>query len=200
MLRPLAFAISLNAVMAMAGPMLGAADQVKREVKAQALTLVVAVAAFSVCIRYSAVALAWAVPGVYLFRFFAITQPALRLLRLGWADVLRVLRGSVITGCITAGAVWSAGRLASSYSIKPAWTLLALSLTGITTISVLFLLAADHLLSRELVLVVTQVSQSLPAKLSRRLEVIDAKQAARDTLSNPCAVASAPEALVGWQE
>jgi PST family polysaccharide transporter len=182
LLRPLAFAISVHAVMAMAGPMLAAADQVKREVRAQALTLAVATAAFSVCIRYSAVALAWAVLGVYVFRFLANTQPTLRLLRLGWTDVFRVLRGPAITSCITAGAVWSAGRLASIYSVKPAWTLLVLSLTGVTTVSALFLLAADHILSRELVLVLTQISRSLPAKLSQWLEGINAKQAGRDTL------------------
>ena len=130
LLRPLALAITLHAVMALAGPMLGAADQVKREVKAQSLCLVVALAAFSVCIRYSAVVLAWAVLGVYVFRFFAVTQPALRLLRLGWPDVFRVLRGPVITSGVTAGAVWSAGYLANFYSFKPAWTLLGLSLTG----------------------------------------------------------------------
>jgi PST family polysaccharide transporter len=180
LLRPLAFAITLNAVMAMAGPMLGAANQVKREVKAQALSLLVAIAAFSVCIQYSAVALAWAVVGVYVFRFFAATRPTLQMLGLGWADVVRVLRGPVVMSCITAGAVWSAGRLANIYSIKPAWTVLSLGLTGITTLLILLLLAADHILSRELVLVVTQLAKSLPAKLSQRLEAINAKQAARE--------------------
>ena len=182
LLRPLALAITLNAVMAMAGPMLGAADQVKREVRAQALSLVVAIAVFSICIRYSAVALAWAVLGVYVFRFFANTQPTLRLLRLGWADVLRVLRGPIITGCIAASAVWSTGRLASIYSVKPVWTLLLLSLTGITTVFVLLLLAADHILPRELVLVLMQIPQLLPAKLAQRLEDINSRQAGRDTL------------------
>lgn len=182
LLRPLALAITLNAVMALAGPMLGAADQVRRELKAQALSLVVAVGAFSVCIRYSAVAVAWAVVGVYGFRFFAMTQPALRLLSLVWVDVLRVLRGPIIASCITTGAVWSAGRLAATYSLKPAWTLLALSLTGIITFSLLLLLAAARILSRELVLVLTQLSQSLPAKLSQWLEGISAKQVARSPL------------------
>jgi O-antigen/teichoic acid export membrane protein len=199
LLRPLALAITGHAVMAMAGPMLGAADQVKREVKAQALSLIVAIATFSVCVTYNVVALAWGVLGVYVFRFFAITQPALRLLRLGWADVLRVLRGPIIASCITAGAVWSAGRLATIYSVKPAWALLGLSLTGITSISILLLLAADHILSRELVLVLTQISQSLPARLSQRLEGINAKQAACGTVVNPYAAASAPDAVAGWQ-
>ncbi len=181
LLRPLALAVTLNAVMAMAGPMLGAADQVKRELKAQALSLVFAIAAFSICIRYSAVALAWAVLGVYLFRFFAATQPTLQLLHLGWPDLFRVLRGSIITACITAAAVWSAGRMASTYSIGPAWALFALSLAGITTISILLLLAADHILSRELVQALAQLSQSLPVNLSKWLNGVNARQAARET-------------------
>jgi PST family polysaccharide transporter len=200
LLRPLALAMALHAVMAMAGPMLAAADQVKREVQTQALSLLVAIAAFAVCIRYSAVSLAWAVLGVYVFRFFAATQPTLRLLRLRWADVFRVLRGPVAASCITAGAVWSAGRLAGIYSVKPAWTLLGLSITGTITLSILLILAADHILSRELVLVMTQLSQSLPAKLSQRLEAIKSQQAARDALANPCAAAAVPDAVItGWQ-
>ncbi len=183
LLRPLSLAITLHAVMAMAGPMLGAADQVRRELKAQALSLVAAVGAFSVCIRYSAVALAWAVLGIYLFRLLAMTQPALRLLRLSWADLLRVLRGPMIASGGTAGAVWIAGHLASTYSVKPVWTLLALTLTGITTMFLLLLFAADQVLSRELVLSLTQISQSLPARLSQRLEGINARQATRDDRS-----------------
>jgi O-antigen/teichoic acid export membrane protein/glycosyltransferase involved in cell wall biosynthesis len=192
LLRPLAIAITLNAVMAMAGPMLGAADQVKREVKAQALSLLVAIAAFSVCIHYSAVALAWAVVGVYVFRFFAATRPTLQLLGLEWVDAFRVLRGPVVMSCITAGAVWSAWRLASIYSIKPAWTLLGLGLTGIATLFILLLLAADHVLSRELVLVLTQLSGSLPAKLSQRLAVINSRQAARETWEREASENGAP--------
>jgi PST family polysaccharide transporter len=199
LLRPLALAMTLYAVMAMAGPMLAAADQVKRELQMQALSLVVAVAAFSVCIRYSAVAVAWAVVGVYGFRFLAMTRPALRLLRLRWADILHTLLGPIVMGSITAGAVWNAGRLASIYSVKPGWTLLGLTLTGITTIAVLLLLAADRILSRDLVLVLTQLSRSLPTMLSRSLERINAKQVAREKAPDGCVPASAPDALVEWQ-
>ena len=182
LLRPLGFAISLNAIMAMAGPMLGAADQVRREVKAQALSLLVAIGAFSLAIRYSAATLAWAVLGVYVFRFFANTRPVLRLLALGWTDLLRALRGPAITSLITAGAVWCVGRLASAYSVKPAWTLLGLSLAGITTVFVLLLLAADHILPKELVLVLNQLSKSVPAKLSQIVAAINAKQTIRESL------------------
>jgi O-antigen/teichoic acid export membrane protein/glycosyltransferase involved in cell wall biosynthesis len=181
LLRPLALAITLNAVMALAGPMLGAADQVKREMRAQAVSLAVAIASFSVSIRYSAGALAWAVLGVYIFRFFAATQPTLRLLRLEWPDVLRTLRGPAIMSALTAGAVWSAGRMGSIYSIKPAWMLLWLSLTGISTVLVLLLLTADHILSRELVLVLRQTPKSLPAKVAQWLERINARQEGRES-------------------
>jgi O-antigen/teichoic acid export membrane protein len=123
LLRPLALAIAVNAVMALAGPMLAAGDRVKREVQAQAMSLIVTIAAFSICIRYSAVALAWAVVGVYVFRLFAATRPALELLRLGWLDVAQALRGATVASCITAGAVWSVGHLASVWSFSPMLTL-----------------------------------------------------------------------------
>jgi PST family polysaccharide transporter len=178
LLRPLALAITLNAIMALAGPMLAAADQVKREVLAQALSLAVAIAAFSFCIRYSVVALAWAVLGVYVFRFVANTQPTLRLLRLSWPDILRVLRGPIAVACITAAAAWGTARLANAYSVKPAWIILWLVLADIITFATLLLLAADHILARELVQVLMQIPQSRSAKLSQWLEGINAKQAA----------------------
>jgi O-antigen/teichoic acid export membrane protein len=198
LLRPLAVAMTLHAVMAMAGPMLAAADQVKREVQTQALTLVVAIVALSVCIRHSPVALAWAVVGVYGFRLVALTQPALRLLRLGWFDIVQTLIGSIIAGCITAGTVWNAGRLASACSLGPGWTLFALTLTGIVTIAALLLLAADRILSRELVLVLTQLSRSLPTAVSRNLEGINTKQLARQRPST-CIAAPSADTTVGCE-
>lgn len=181
LLTPLALAISLHAVMAMAGPMLTAADQVKREVQRQGLSLLVAIAAFSFCALHSAVALAWAVLGVYGFRFVAMTQPTLRLLDLPWSRVFRVLRGPAAIGAVTAAGVWGAGQAASMYSVRPGWMLLVLTLTGMSMIAAQLLLAADWIFSRELVMVMTRLSGSFPGKVSRWLQGIDAKQSARET-------------------
>jgi hypothetical protein len=80
--------------------------------------------------------------------------------------------------CITAAAAWGTARLTNAYSVKPAWIILWLVLAGIITFATLLLLAADHILARELVQVLMQIPQSRSAKLSQWLEGINAKQAA----------------------
>jgi lipopolysaccharide exporter len=181
LLTPLALAITLHAVMAMAGPMLASADQVKREVKTQGLSLIVAVAAFSFSIRYTTVALAWAVLGVYMFRFIVATQPALRMLGLGWGEVIRVLKGPIATGVMTAGAAWTVAHAATIHSVGPGPALAALIFTGLAIVPILLILGADRILSKELVLVTMQLSGSLPSRVSSRLETIRKKQAARES-------------------
>jgi len=181
MLRPLAVALTLHAIMAMAGPILAAADQVRREVRTQALSLVVAIGVFYLCIAHSAVAIAWGVLGVYAFRFVVVTRQALPVLEIRWRDVIRALRGPSIAGAITAGAVWAASRVLSSYLVKPGLMLAALIATGAAAILILLLVAADRILSRELVLVLSQLSKSFPTRLSLRLTEMNARQASRGT-------------------
>jgi len=183
LLAPLAFAMTVHAAMAMAGPILYAVDQVRYEVKAQLISLMIAIAAFLVAARYSAVVMAWTVLAVYCVRFFAATLPTLRLLDLGWIHVLRATCGSVAVACLTALVAWKVDRLATGGGLAPVPTLIILLLAGIITASTLILAAGDIVLSPELVALLKQVSPSLPRALSRKVEAIAAKQAARETLN-----------------
>jgi O-antigen/teichoic acid export membrane protein len=180
LLRPLALAMAFHALMSLAGPMLGAANQVKRELYAQGISLAIAVLVFAASIRYSAVWLSWGVFGVYAFRFWVLSRQALILLQLRWSSLLRASEGGIVLGGATAVAVWATDRVVSSYLWNPVAILVALFLVGSASSLILLVFASDRLLSRNLVQVLSQISGALPGAIARPLREIDRKQAERE--------------------
>jgi PST family polysaccharide transporter len=183
LLRPLALAMTFHALMALSGPMLSAANQVKRELYNQGLTLLVAIVVFAASIRFSAVWLSWGVFVVYAFRSWALSRQALLLLQLKWSSLLRASEGGILLGGATAIAVWTTDRIVTSHLWNPVATLVVLFLTGSTTSLILLVIASDRLLSRNLVQVLNQISGALPGAIARPLKKIDRKQAERELLS-----------------
>jgi lipopolysaccharide exporter len=174
--RPLAIAMTLHALMALAGPILAATDHVEREVRAQALSLVAAVAVFAIAGRHSVVALAWGVVVVYAFRFGATTLPVLRLLDLRWRDVARVTRGGVLAGVVTSGAVLTAESVLLQCGVKPLYTMFMLALVGAAALCVLFVAAGKVIFPPELVELLRHASLRLPKSLSKVLERVGTRQ------------------------
>jgi PST family polysaccharide transporter len=177
--RLLAVAIPLHALMALAGPILTATDHVERELRTQALSLLVAAVAFAISARYSLEAVAWAVVFAYAFRYWAATVPTLRLLAIGWRDVGRVLAGPIAATAVTVCVVFTGHWVASYHGIQPLFLAVGLGLTGAVTLCVLLVLAGDRILPPELVNLLTHVSTNLPRSLVRALNTIAARQAFR---------------------
>jgi hypothetical protein len=175
--------MTFHALMALSGPMLSAANQVKRELYNQGLTLLVAIVVFAASIRFSAVWLSWGVFVVYAFRSWALSRQALLLLQLKWSSLLRASEGGILLGGATAIAVWTTDRIVTSHLWNPVTTLVVLFLTGSTTSLILLVIASDRLLSRNLVQVLNQISGALPGAIARPLKKIDRKQAERELLS-----------------
>jgi hypothetical protein len=165
--------------------MLSAANQVKRELYVQGLSVLLAILVFAACVRYSAVMLSWGVFGVYAFRCWALSRQALLLLQLRWRSLLQASEGGILLGGVTAIAVWATDRIVSSQLRNPVAILVALFLAGSATSLILLALASDRLLSRNLVKVLTQISGALPSAIARPLREIDRKQAARESQLGP---------------
>ncbi|MCU1325305.1 MAG: polysaccharide biosynthesis protein [Bryobacterales bacterium] len=182
LLAPLALAITLHAAMAISGPVLSAMDQVRYEIRAQLISLIVAVAAFFIAAQYSAVAVAWTVLGVYGVRFVAASSPLLRLLDVSWMQVLRATRGSMIFAGLISATVWAAERVATERGITAPATLMILLLVGGITTIFLLLLAADHIVAPELIAQLGRVLPSLPRVFARRVEKIISDQRIRAAL------------------
>lgn len=181
LLRPLAFAITINAAMAMAGPVLSATNNVHRELRMQTLSFLVAVPVFAISVHYSSAALAWGVVGVYVVRFYLVTRQVLLVLDLHWKDVLRSLQGAIFLGIVTADVEWGVQRFLGSNPWWAPWKLLALCATGVGIAIFLFSCASDYLLSRSLVRLLIRTSDAFPNWIVTWIKEIDRKQLARET-------------------
>ncbi len=85
--RPIALAMAVNAVMALAGPLLAARGKPQNELRAQLMAVIFAVAAYLTAIHWSVLALSWSVLGVYLVRFFFLTSAVHRDIGSRWRDL-----------------------------------------------------------------------------------------------------------------
>ncbi|MBW4028843.1 MAG: lipopolysaccharide biosynthesis protein [Acidobacteria bacterium] len=141
LLRPLALALSLHALMAMAGPILSAVNLVEREVYAQLRALVVTLAIFWIAVRFSVHALAWGVLVAYLCRFLLATYPTLRVLQLQWNDVLRVLAGPVLVAILSAVSVGTLNVALMHAGLPPSVAILLLLSTGSMVVLLAIVLA-----------------------------------------------------------
>jgi PST family polysaccharide transporter len=168
--RPLALALSAHALMCMAGPVLSSLNLVQREIQAQTLTLLVAIAAFSAAAHVSIVALAWTVLGSYVFRFAAMTYAVLLTLDLRWADVLRVLAGPAALGLLTAAVVWGVDKGLREDGFRPSVALIGLLTAGLLTVlAVLAVGGGRWLFAAEFTSFLRQAVGGLPPCFTARL-------------------------------
>jgi O-antigen/teichoic acid export membrane protein len=108
---PLALAMPLDSLMALAGPVLWGVGKVEREMWAQIATAVVMAGMMVVMSRISFVAVGWGVLGIYLLRATLLTRAAIGTLELQWADVGRALRVAAFMALATALIVGGVDRL-----------------------------------------------------------------------------------------
>lgn len=99
-LLPLALAMILHALMAVAGPVLWGKGAAGSELKVQFWVALAFVAALLVAARYSMVVVAWAVCVVYAMRLVGMTNAIMRHIHLPLLMVLRALRGGVLVGAV----------------------------------------------------------------------------------------------------
>ncbi len=97
-LMPLALAMILHALMAVAGPVLWGQGAAGRELKVQFWVALTLVAALLVAARFSMVAVAWAVLTVYAIRLAWMTVVLMLHIQLPLTPLLRALRGGALAG------------------------------------------------------------------------------------------------------
>ncbi len=99
---PLALAMCLHSIMALAGPALWGVGRVERELRAQIITAVAMAGAMVITSRISFVAVGWGVLVIYLLRAALLTRAAIRTLALRWADIGLALRAPVLIALVVA--------------------------------------------------------------------------------------------------
>jgi PST family polysaccharide transporter len=110
-LRPLALAAALSALLSLVGPVLTAMDRVAVEVRAQLVTLALMVPALHVAAGSSARAVAWAVLAMCVVRLLLLVAPLLKLLQASWGDGLGVLAWPAACAVAIGAPTWCVDRL-----------------------------------------------------------------------------------------
>lgn len=139
-LSPLAVAMLAHAVTGLAGPLIWGTGKVERELRVQASMALTMVAVLLIASRFSLVAVAWSVCGVYFLRSWLMTRAAVRLLDIRWADIARSLRGAILFGMATAACVWSGDTVAASVGLPVTARLAVVVVMGTLTIPLLMLI------------------------------------------------------------
>ncbi|MDP2265242.1 MAG: oligosaccharide flippase family protein, partial [Thiobacillus sp.] len=97
-LMPLSLAMILHAIMAVTGPVLSGKGAASAEFKVQFWVALALIASLLIAARYSVVAVAWAVCGVYALRLVGMVITLVHHVQLPALAFLRALRGGVIVG------------------------------------------------------------------------------------------------------
>ena len=103
--QPLALALPIHGLMALAGPTLAARGKPRSELRIQLFLLFVVLIGFELSIHVSLPALCWTVLGAYMLRFVMMTQAAMIELQMEWREIAAVTWPSLaVAGIATISA------------------------------------------------------------------------------------------------
>ena len=91
LVMPLGLAMAVNAMLAMAGPLLTGIGRPQMELKAQMLTLLFSIPTLILAAKDSIISLAWAVLATYIVRFLLLTLMSLHELKLQRRQIITML-------------------------------------------------------------------------------------------------------------
>lgn len=159
-LLPLALAMILHALMAVAGPVLWGKGAAGAELKVQFWVALALVAALSIASRYSMVVMAWAVCAVYAMRLVGLTAALMRHIHLPLPMLLRALRGGMFVGGVIVALLLLSDAVLGQLPAAPRLAM-EIGIAGLALL--LFVLGLPRLaLSAELLWVVQRLLARMP--------------------------------------
>lgn len=159
---PLALAVLVNALLAIKGPILMAADKVGLELRNQLVTVLVFVPALWIAVRHSLAAVAWSVLATYVVRWLLLARNTLRLTGSTLAEYGATLHTPVLVGaCVSAAAAVAEHATAL---LAPLPRLLAVAATAGVVLLGLMRLLGGHFLRRHLGTFVQPGALSAPVR------------------------------------
>jgi O-antigen/teichoic acid export membrane protein len=120
LLLPLALAMPLHSVLALAGPILWGKGQVGRELKVQFWIAIVMVVCIVAATSISLAAVGWAVFLVYCARAIWLTREVLNMLNIPWRELYVAMRGGLILAGVTTPLLLIANEWFADMKINPA--------------------------------------------------------------------------------
>ena len=103
LIMPLGLAMAINAMLAMAGPLLTGIGRPHIELKAQLITLLLSIPALYIAAQISILNLAWVLFFSYIMRFLLLTLMALKALKIKQTQLLNIIIMPIIISIIIFG-------------------------------------------------------------------------------------------------
>lgn len=193
-LVPLSLAMALHAVEAMAGPTLSGRGEPGLELRVKLGTLLVMLPVLLLTAKWSLVAVAWGVTGIFFVRWLAMHAMVAQRLRIGLAPLAAATGGPLLLGALAWGVPSALRRAlhaadAPATEHLPAVVMLALTAVPTTLVIVLVTLAAPWwVLGPHVLAVLAGVFHERPALAARvglRRMATSADRAARQWATSP---------------
>jgi PST family polysaccharide transporter len=166
LITPLALAMPVYTVMALAGPMMLGMGRAGMEAVSQGIGLLVLIIALILAAQISLAAVAWAVLLAYLLRALLVSRLAMGLVSVGVLSLARALAGPMLLGLLAAGfAGFIDQALANSASGSVMLLAADIGLTGVA-VAVAMLLLGRWILCAEARSLLLQLKHHLPHALS----------------------------------
>jgi PST family polysaccharide transporter len=161
--QPLALAMPLQSLMALAGPTIASRGKPQVEMKLQFVVALLAIPAFCISVHYSVLCLSWTVLAVYVVRFTLLTGAVLRETGAKWMELLHVTWPAMFLAGVSAA---TAVLLNLFLPIVPMWLRLAIVVCGTGFLTVAVLGICRSVLLRPIFRNSPQLRDILQAKIS----------------------------------
>jgi O-antigen/teichoic acid export membrane protein len=180
LLLPLALAMPLHAVMALAGPMLWGRGEVGREFKVQALVSLILVAATIAAAMMSPVAVAWAVFAVYLIRAIWLHAMVADSLGVPFKRVLAALSAGLGVATLIGLILLGCDTMLRHLGFGPLECLLLDIATAAFFLLVVFSTVFNRLVPRELAPFISLFANRIPKPIAKLLRLTKSRINAHD--------------------
>ncbi len=165
LMMPLCFAMAVNAMLAMSGPLLGAIGLPHIELKAQLLTFLISVPSLILAAQESVLTVAWVLLGTYILRLLLLVTATLRAIGDKPYRLLIIIIMPLIIAALLYGLCWYLGQLPCLQSYSKAIRLGIIMLSCAITYPLLLLLFRRLIIRGGLKEFLLSLQNKLPAKL-----------------------------------
>ena len=165
LMMPLCFALAVNAMLAMSGPLLTAIGLPHIELKAQLLTLLISIPSLILAAQESVLTVAWVLLGTYIIRLLLLVTATLRAIGDKPYRLIIIIIMPLIIATLLYGLCWYLGQLPCLQSYSKTIRLGIIILSCAITYPLLLLLFRKLIIRSSLKEFLISLQNKLPAKL-----------------------------------
>ncbi len=164
-LVPLAFAMPMQALQAVGGPVLWGSGNIVREIRVSFAMVAIMVVILGFASGFTAVVMAWGVFVAYLIRSLWVTACAARIVGSSVQEVLSMLVGGLIVGSLVAAVLYAANVWLVRIGVPPIARLATAIIVGALLLPTVIVVLARAVIPSELSDILRNLVRRLPVRI-----------------------------------